>query len=175
MSQLLTNYLLIFVVVCVQGIFVSCGNADVYWRDYRGTIPRDAVPTDHGTYIAQVIIENGGIVPGTLYPDRKVAVSEAPSGRVEFLNNIKILCSPQPSALKWEYVNTNQLDAKFLEKCIVGGFEVGHTLYIGKVFHQGQWKIGKVFPPHAEHTGLRVWWNDGNNYAPQDFQILMER
>ncbi|XP_022907889.1 uncharacterized protein [Onthophagus taurus] len=175
MSRLLTNYLVIFVVVCVQGIFVSCGNADVYWRDYKGTIPNDAVPTDNGTCIAQVILANCGNVPGTLYQHKKVAVTESSGKRVEFLSNIKVLCSPNPSALKWQFVNTNQLDAKFLEKCIVGGFEIGYTVYIGKVFHQGQWKIGKVFPPHAEYTGLRVWGDDDENYSTDDFQILMEK
>ncbi|XP_022908628.1 uncharacterized protein [Onthophagus taurus] len=175
MSRLLTNYLLIFVVVCVQGIFVSCGNADVYWRDYKGTIPNDAVPTDNGTYIAQVILASGGNIPGTLYQYKKVAVSAASGKRLEFLNNIKVLCSPKPSALKWKFVNTNQLDAKFLDKCVVGGFEIGYTLYIGKVFHEGEWKIGKVFPPNAKYTGLTVWRDDGNSYPTHDFQILTEQ
>lgn len=55
---------------------------------------------------------------------------------------------------------------------VIGGFEAGNTLYVGRVFHEGEWKIGRVFPPPCQTKGLVVWYNDGRQYVTSDFQIL---
>nr|XP_022904426.1 uncharacterized protein LOC111416602 [Onthophagus taurus] len=130
---------------------------DIYWRDYKGSISADAVPTQHDTYIVQVILKNGGNVPGTLYPSEQVAFSEDETGRVIFKTNIKYLCSSKPKNFEWVSVNTSSLDEGYLHNCVPGGFEIGRTLYIGKIFHQNEWKIGKVFPKiETKYPGLRV-------------------
>nr|XP_022909077.1 uncharacterized protein LOC111420334 [Onthophagus taurus] len=172
MLRYLSPYLFVSIIVFNQGVFVTCVDADIYWRDYGRTIPSDAFPSGHGTYIA-IVIFNGGLIPATLYPHLYMAVSEGPNGRVEFRDNIKILCTSRPESLTWEPVSVDQLNLTFLKKCIPGGYEDGSKLYIGKVFHEEEWKIGKVFPITSEWKGLRVWWNSGQTYTPQYFEVLM--
>lgn len=86
--------------------------------------------------------------------------------------NLQVLCDDLLENFTWEYVNVNSLTNEKLSDYVVGGTEDGSTLYIGKVFHEGQWKIGKVFPPSSQWKGLRVWYNSGDKYATDDFQIL---
>lgn len=55
---------------------------------------------------------------------------------------------------------------------VAGGFEKGIVTYIGKVFHEGEWKIGKVFPPPHHFHGLHVWRNGGGKTVMREFDIL---
>lgn len=55
---------------------------------------------------------------------------------------------------------------------VIGGKELFNTLYIGKIFHEGQWKIGKVFPPTSIYKGLRIWNRRNKVQVFQDFEIL---
>lgn len=62
---------------------------DVYWRDYiDGYIPPDAFPSQEGLYIGQMPLN--GILPGTIYPNKKVIVSECCTGRKEATAGIKV-------------------------------------------------------------------------------------
>nr|XP_022907591.1 uncharacterized protein LOC111419068 [Onthophagus taurus] len=173
-----TSCLFIFVFFCGQKNCIFC-DADVYWRDYNGSIPSDAFPTYHGNYIAQVVYyvrEELGVVPGTLYPESKIVISESAHGKITFKDNIKILCTTEPTAFEWMYVNVEQLKPTFLQNCVIGGgayyYNRGVKVYIGKIFHEGQWKIGKVFGLDVKQPGLKVWWNNGRTYWAKDFQIL---
>lgn len=58
-----------------------------YWRDYRGTIPDDAVRYE-GLYVAQV--SYNGVLPATLYPDKKEAVTECQGHRISITTGIKV-------------------------------------------------------------------------------------
>ncbi|KAI4464728.1 hypothetical protein MML48_3g00012081 [Holotrichia oblita] len=151
---------------------LSFGNIqhNYYWRDYKGTIPEDAVNGTADLYIAQVYYE--GILPATVYPSTKQAVTECRGARRILKYPIKILCDKRKDNFEWTYVNVNSLNAEKLSDMVVGGFEVGNTLYIGRTFHEGEWKIGKVFPPPYYLHGLTVWYNDGRQYITHDFQIL---
>lgn len=55
----------------------------------------------------------------------------------------------------------------------MGGLESNSTLYIGKAFYDGEWKIGKVFPTDSEYKGFKTWNNtDGSFRSLDDFQVL---
>ncbi|XP_071051925.1 uncharacterized protein [Onthophagus taurus] len=170
MSRFLTIYLFIFVgFISQQEIFVK--GADVYWRDYEGTIPSDAYSTGYNTYIAQVVYNNS-LMTGTFYPSKKIVVAEY-DGKKEFDDNFKLLCTSEPQSLQWEAVNMGELDHEFLHQCIIGGHQADGKLYIGKIYHENEWKIGKVVPPTSIYNNLYVWWNNGGTYVSQDFEILM--
>ncbi|KAI4454256.1 hypothetical protein MML48_9g00013386 [Holotrichia oblita] len=140
-----------------------------FWRDYKGTVPDDAFEVE-GLLVAQ--IPCNGLLPATLYPKSNKAVSTCFGWRRSTKTDIKVLCDSYHENFSWEYVNVNNLTTEKLSDYVVGGTEVGNTLYIGKVFHEGEWKIGKVFPASSIWKGLRVWYNKGLVAAIEDFQIL---
>ncbi|GJQ68819.1 hypothetical protein Trydic_g19807 [Trypoxylus dichotomus] len=164
-----TKNTVLFYCYCLL-IFTSAENQHNYfWRDYRGTIPSDALEVE-GLYVAQ--IPYNGALPATLYPEKKEAVSECEGHRVVVKEGIKLLCDAWNTSFSWEFVNVNKLTKQKLKDYVIGGTEDGSTLYIGKIFHEGEWKIGKVFPPSSRWKGLRVWYNNGDKYVTDDFQIL---
>ncbi|KAI4464727.1 hypothetical protein MML48_3g00012080 [Holotrichia oblita] len=151
---------------------LSSGNIqhNYYWRDYKDIIPEDAINGTADLYIGQVYYE--GILAGTFYPTAKQVVTECRGERRIIKYPIKILCDKRKDNFEWMYVNVKSLNAEKLSDMVVGGFEVNNTLYIGKIFHEGEWKIGRVFPPPYWLPGLTVWYNNGKQYITHDFQIL---
>nr|XP_022910671.1 uncharacterized protein LOC111421722 [Onthophagus taurus] len=171
-----TNYLLILMIITGHNQ-ISCESVDLYWRDYNGTIPSDAYPAGNDIYIGQTLnlpyMQVGGLLPGGLYPDRHMVIVEAHGKRQEHNKNIKVLCTSTPYLLKWKWINTRDLKPNLSENCVIGGYEGDRLLFIGKIFHDGEWKIGKVFPPSNDRNGLRIWTKEGIAFRTQDFQILM--
>ncbi|GJQ68813.1 hypothetical protein Trydic_g19801 [Trypoxylus dichotomus] len=154
---------------CLYYLAVAGNKHSYYWRDYTGTIPDDAVRFEN-LYIAQ--IPYNGFLPATLYSDRKEAVTECYGRKVTMKQGIKILCDTLTEAFEWDWVNVHHLTEEKLQDYVIGGVEDGSTLYIGKVFHEGEWKIGKVFPRSSGWKGLRIWYNGGDKYVTPDFQLL---
>ncbi|GJQ78246.1 hypothetical protein Trydic_g2574 [Trypoxylus dichotomus] len=140
-----------------------------YWRDYWGEIPHDGI-SYAGIYVAQ--IPNNGILPAALYIDTKEAVTEVFGARVAETKSIKILCDPNSENFYWEYTTTGKLTDENLDDLVVGGIEAGGYLYIGKIFHEGEWKICKVFPSSSEYKGLRGWYRNNSYFVANDFQVL---
>ncbi|KAI4454292.1 hypothetical protein MML48_9g00012273 [Holotrichia oblita] len=165
----ITNILLICYYCVLMQLFRVGNQHNYFWRDYKGTIPDDAFEFE-GLVVAQ--IPYNGLLPATLYPKSNEAVSECFGRKVSTKTDIKVLCDNYHENFSWEYVNVNNLTTEKLSDYVIGGTEGGSTLYIGKVFHEGQWKIGKVFPPSSQWKGLRVWYNNGDLYRIEDFQIL---
>ncbi|GJQ72154.1 hypothetical protein Trydic_g3248 [Trypoxylus dichotomus] len=142
---------------------------DVYWREYiDGHIPEDAVFVETGIYVGQLPMN--GILPATIYSSQRKAVSECFTKRVEATEGVKILCTTNSERLQWKYVNIANLNKSHLGKLVRGGIEEGQILYIGKIFHEGQWKVGKVFPGFHNLRGLRIWTNSGGHHVASDFQ-----
>lgn len=69
----------------------------------------------------------------------------------------------------------NDLVGNELEDLVVGGMELDTTLYIGKAYHAGEIKIGKVFPPTHEFKGLRLWTQSNGTYVTETFEVLKYR
>ncbi|KRT84882.1 hypothetical protein AMK59_2754 [Oryctes borbonicus] len=154
---------------CLLYLALADDKHSYFWREYTGTIPDDAVRFED-LYIAQ--IPYNGLLPATLYSGKKEAVSECFGRRVTMTTGIKILCDELTETFDWEWVNVNKLTENMLQDYVVGGVEDGSKLYIGKVFHEGEWKIGKVFPGTSRWKGLRIWYNSGDKYITEDFQLL---
>lgn len=78
--MLTLHYCFFFLVDCAP---------DVYWREYiDGVIPQDAIAAEPGVYIGQMPVN--GILPGTLYPSRKVVVSEYFAKKAEATEALKV-------------------------------------------------------------------------------------
>ncbi|GJQ81217.1 hypothetical protein Trydic_g20436 [Trypoxylus dichotomus] len=133
---------------------LATGAVDYCWKHYTKDIPACAVSTN-GIVIAQVVY--GDLLPASFYPSTKTAITEDAGKKVVVSKGIWILCSDNSSQFYWEHVTTNSLTGDGLKDLVIGGFEVGTTLYIGKVFHQGVWKVGKVFPASSAYRGFRGW------------------
>ncbi|KAI4454291.1 transposable element tc3 transposase-like protein [Holotrichia oblita] len=135
-----------------------------YWRDYRGTIPDDAFSGAENLYVAQ--ISSYWLMPGTFDAKTKEAYTEQGKKVIAknnfkvcmpFLYGVMLLCDLHADNFYWKNVNVNDLVEKELEDLVVGGMELDTPLYVGKTYHAGEWKMGKVFPPTHEFKGLRLW------------------
>ncbi|KAK9720500.1 hypothetical protein QE152_g22069 [Popillia japonica] len=84
-----------------------------------------------------------------------------------------ILCDPNVDNFYWEYTTTDELSRDTSDNKVAGGIEGGILLFIGRIFHEGVWKISKIIPPSSEFRGFKVWNNlNGTQYNSDDFQIL---
>lgn len=86
----------------------------------------------------------------------------------------QVLCDTD-NTFFWEETTTNDLQGSYLTDLVVGGYEEKSELYIGKIFHEGEWQISKVFPPLSKWRGFRGWWINGSLYGSEVFHILKYR
>lgn len=85
------------------------------------------------------------------------------------------MCSPVPDKFYWENVNYNTTEdgsTAYLEKAVEGGYQDNFVVYIGRAYHEGEWKIGKVLPKHIPTGGLQVWDKAGQCAIITEFEIL---
>ncbi|KAF5289368.1 hypothetical protein FQR65_LT11879 [Abscondita terminalis] len=132
-----------------------------YWRDYVGHIPPDAVEggldkSGNPTYIGQVYTKQYELLPATIYSGCPFAVASAYNHRFEVDKNIKILCSNEQDKLAWVLTKNEETHLLFNCHMVIGGFEVGQTLNIGRVNHGGHTIIGKVFSYPLGNRGLWI-------------------
>ncbi|KAF2900132.1 hypothetical protein ILUMI_06050 [Ignelater luminosus] len=137
---------------------------DYYWRDYVGIIPEDAIPGGKDkagvtTYIGQVYIKDRELLPATIYPGCKTARASAYNKELQTEKNVKILCGRHLEKYKWK--TTKNEETHLLTDChlVVGGHEVGHNLNFGRVNHDGQVVVGKVFSNPLSNRGLWIPYN----------------
>ncbi|KAK9694132.1 hypothetical protein QE152_g33743 [Popillia japonica] len=150
-------FTLIFLLVLLR-FFVftyECTTSDdYYWRDYSfGSIPYDAVEINNdGKYIGQVYLK-GGLLPATIFPYLGYAVTEL-FGKQIIRQQIKILCCPDQSG----FYKDDNYDFNY---------------FIGKLFHEGVWKAGKVIPHEHRNKGFYIWNNtDGKTVKLTQFHML---
>lgn len=91
---------------------------------------------------------------------------------------LKILCCPDQSKLYWAYVDF-AMDAENapMKNSILGGFykddNYDFNYFIGKLFHEGVWKAGKVIPHEHRNKGFYIWNNtDGKTVKLTQFHML---
>ncbi|KRT84356.1 hypothetical protein AMK59_1752 [Oryctes borbonicus] len=144
---------------------------DFYWRDYiPGDMPCDAIEAAPGRYIGQAY-ENGYMV-ATIYPHIGVAVIEM-GGKKIIRDNVKIFCSYQPQYFYWEKVNFDEPYDNQATNAVRGGHQNNlFILFIGKAFHEGEWKIGKVFDIMHKWKGLWLWDANGKSNNLREFYLL---
>lgn len=59
-----------------------------------------------------------------------------------------------------------------MENAVVRGCKDGCNLYIGKSYHDGEWKIGTVFAKEGPHKGLHIQDCFGVSHIIFKFDIL---
>ncbi|KAF2895267.1 hypothetical protein ILUMI_10905 [Ignelater luminosus] len=173
--------LLLIVTFVVQGIIsVPLSNSDditdYYWREYTGVIPSDAIPggTDRSakrTYIGQMYSKSFGLLPATIYPGSTSAIASGGGKSFSADTFVKILCSRNLDRYHW--IPTRNQDTHLLTDChlVIGGTEAGYVLNIGRVNHEMQTVIGKVFAHHTPFRGLSIP-NKQNEAIYQTYEIL---
>ncbi|GJQ73005.1 hypothetical protein Trydic_g1642 [Trypoxylus dichotomus] len=146
-----------------------------YWRDYSYEyLPCDAFEAAPGRYIGQVY-QYGNMV-GTIYPQNGTAIAEI-YGKQNFAKNIKIFCTNRSEYFYWEKVNMNEHYSRGqMSYVVAGGYQIDgesqFPLYIGKAFHDNEWKIGKVVDIFHRWKGLWVWDRDGITLNLQEFYMM---
>nr|BCK60282.1 allo A subunit gamma2 [Trypoxylus dichotomus] len=155
---------------CLLFCILKLATAHYCWRDYIQDIPPCAISTN-GIIIAQAPYDF--ILPASFYPSTKTAVTEKGGKKLVLTKGIKFLCDKDDSRFSWDRVTTDSLTGDGLKNLVVGGYESNSTLYIGKVFLQGEWQVSKVFPASSKWKGYRGWYaNNDTLYQTDDFEIL---
>ncbi|KAK5646301.1 hypothetical protein RI129_004765 [Pyrocoelia pectoralis] len=147
-----------------------------YWRDYVGEIPYDAVPGGKDksglpTFIGQAYIKGFELLPATINAGSPTAIASAYNIMMPVNKNIKILCSNELEKFSW--LVTKSEEAHLITNChlVVGGSEVDQTLHIGRVNHDGQTVIGKVFSYRPGGKGLWIPYG-GHEIHYTSYEIL---
>ncbi|EFA08774.2 uncharacterized protein LOC103314048 [Tribolium castaneum] len=122
---------------------------DYYWRDYYGDIPDDAFPAGYDrnlepTYIGQLFVLNHGLLTTRIYKGQK-CVTASKEGIHTSSEAIKILCSTQAEKFRWIPSTACELHVETIGKhLVVGGYENGKILNIGRGSYQEEVIVGKV-------------------------------
>ncbi|KAJ3617377.1 hypothetical protein MTP99_007105 [Tenebrio molitor] len=128
---------------------MSPSKLDYYWRDYTGEIPDDAVPGGYDrnlepTYIGQLFVINHGLLPARIYKGQK-SVTASRYGIHSSCECIKILCSPDLHKFVWLPSTAATLHTDAIGKhLVIGGYENGKVLNIGRGSYQEEVIVGKV-------------------------------
>ncbi|KAK5646594.1 hypothetical protein RI129_005058 [Pyrocoelia pectoralis] len=145
-----------------------------YWREFDGKIPQDALPggiNSEGvtTYIGQVFGRNL-VIPAKIDIVNDTVTYEW--GYKEFLatENIKILCARYPEQFQWLSTGhgyMSQLKGKHL---IIGGYEEGADIYIGRIQLDDELALGKVI--NGSNQATLNTTKDGKGTQHAAFQVL---
>ncbi|KAF2897471.1 hypothetical protein ILUMI_08701 [Ignelater luminosus] len=157
--------------VCPQCFIKSNEVPDYYWREYVGIIPEDAVEGgtdefDNPTYVGQAYFEQFGLLPAIIFPACRKAHTTAHTSEVTTDKNIKILCSKHKENLEWIQTKSDETHLLTDRRLVVGGYEVGQTLNIGRLLYDGRVIVGKVFSYPLPNKGLWIPYNE----RPMNFQ-----
>ncbi|XP_063923018.1 uncharacterized protein LOC135137321 [Zophobas morio] len=150
---------------------------DYYWRDYLGIVPRDAVPGGHDvtnrtTYIGQGFYSKAGLLTGTIYPG--ISGIKLPySGSNTSEIGVKVLCSPNATCFQWKRAESTTLHSSTIGKhLVIGGFEDGKMINIGRAMFQGELVVGKVLGFQAEKAKLYFIHGD-KEYEVSSYEVLI--
>ncbi|KAF5308041.1 hypothetical protein FQR65_LT06415 [Abscondita terminalis] len=118
-----------------------------YWRDFKDEIPFDALSVGLNSegvpiYLAQVF-HKGLLMPGSLKKGSKRAIYEYETKQWDTSENIKILCTNYPQFLHWQATDTCQFSGN--AKNIIGGYDSGLPVFIGRSNKENQILVGKIF------------------------------
>ncbi|XP_044271138.1 uncharacterized protein LOC123015468 [Tribolium madens] len=150
---------------------------DYYWRDYTGVVPPDAIIGGNDingrpTYIGQGFYSKAGLLPGTIYPG-KSEIKLPYNGLVLSTIGVKILCSGNPNNFSWERAESTSLHVTTIGKhLVIGGFEDGKYINIGRAMYQGELIVGKVLGFDPEKARL-CFIHEEKEIVVNSYQILV--
>lgn len=62
-----------------------------------------------------------------------------------------------------------------MQGAVKGGYQAkdpNSDIFIGKIFHENEWKIGKVVPMGVQHQGIWIWNQAGQGVTASPFYLL---
>ncbi|XP_022900666.1 uncharacterized protein [Onthophagus taurus] len=162
-----------FILLLVFLLTVRCENEyerDIYWRHFNKVIPEDAVDVGFGVYVGISLLD-GYMIPGTINPESG-KFEGVLSRKHEKTDEVKILCSKNPLRFKWLYINGTDLppNLPILSKRFVKLDSNSRTYYVGRAFHENQWRIGTVYSPAMKI--FYTWNNDRTVRQLNHYEIL---
>lgn len=145
-----------------------------YWREFNGKIPQDALPggiNSEGvtTYIGQVFGRNL-VIPAKIDIVNDTVTYEWGYKEFHATDNIKILCARYPEQFQWLSTGhgyISQLKGKHL---IIGGYEEGADIYIGRIQLDDELALGKVI--NGSNQATLNTTKDGKGTQHAAFQVL---
>ncbi|KAK4886675.1 hypothetical protein RN001_002946 [Aquatica leii] len=151
---------------------------DYYWREYLGVIPDDAFPggsdkSGAHTYIGQMFTK-GLLLPATIYQGSQTALASAGGISIRQENFVKILCTQSPGRYRWIPTENSKIHLLTDVHLVIGGTEAGYVLNIGRVNHEMNVVIGKIFADHTLHKGLKIPYNN-QEITYQSYEVLVYR
>ncbi|XP_071055825.1 uncharacterized protein [Onthophagus taurus] len=165
----------IFLILVITAINSTSACGPYYWKICDGAVPDDAVLTEDTTIFVSRVCAGGHHDRMSCYTATYNSIDMTSTANVNrhrdiFYKNRMILCTSNPELLRWEFVNIESLTGDFLNKVVSAGSLDGTDRYVGKVFHENEWKISTVEPG----KGLLIWANeDGTDVVVTDFQVLV--
>ncbi|GJQ72994.1 hypothetical protein Trydic_g1631 [Trypoxylus dichotomus] len=147
-----------------------------YWREYiPGYKYKDAFEAAPSRYVGQFPHCAGDLV-ATIYPFSNMAVGIQDTRIIQH-HHIKILCSTTPEKFYWQKVSFKGKEEDQMKHGVKGGYqaEIKHWLFIGRIFDDDEWKIGKVIPMNQKDSGLIVWDRDTGIKRFEVFEMLKRK
>ncbi|KAK4886676.1 hypothetical protein RN001_002947 [Aquatica leii] len=149
---------------------------DYYWRDYVGIIPNDALPGGFDksrarTYIGQILTKDL-LLPATIHNGSKTSVASANGETIYVDNFVKILCTRNRGRYRWVTTENSKTHLLTNFHLVIGGTEAGYVLNIGRVAHDMQVIVGKVFAHHTPYKGLTIPYNN-TEITYQSYELLV--
>ncbi|XP_031354150.1 uncharacterized protein LOC116178712 [Photinus pyralis] len=162
---------------CLDSALYENEITDYYWREYVGEIPCDAIPggfdkSGNPAYIGQMYHSKFGLLPATITKGSQKALASGGGSSFTSDTFVKILCSRHHDRYKW--VPTENANGHLLTNyhLVIGGNEAGYVLNIGRVNHEMEVVIGKVFAHHTPYRGLSIP-NKAKEAVYQSYEILV--
>lgn len=180
------SFLVFFVTLLIKerAAFNNCSDIvrdnsirDYYWREYLGVIPSDAIPggfdkTNQRTYIGQMFDSRFGLLPSTIYKGSKHLLASGGGSSFTADTFVKILCSPNHNRYKWIPTENSKSHLLVDYHLVIGGNEAGYVLNIGRVNHESEIILGKVFGHNTPYRGLSIPYKSKESIY-QSYEILV--
>ncbi|KAF2890419.1 hypothetical protein ILUMI_15754, partial [Ignelater luminosus] len=150
-----------------------------YWKDYDGTVPKDALfggidKRGRPMYLARTLFEDK-LISGKVFADENY-IHFGWFDEKKLTQNIKILCTKNTNNFEWIPTRLNDITRLTGKLVVIGGFQSGHITYIGRISSNRETNVGKVICNEKDCQGLYVT-KDGKeiHHTNVDLEVLSYR
>ncbi|KAK5650635.1 hypothetical protein RI129_001664 [Pyrocoelia pectoralis] len=113
-----------------------------------------------------------GLLPSTIYRGSKYLLASGSGSSFTSDSFVKILCSRNHHKYKWIPTENSQTHLLTAYHLVIGGNEGKYVLNIGRVNHEMEIIMGKVFAHNTPHRGLSIPYKD-KEAIYQSYEILV--
>ncbi|RZC34530.1 DUF3421 domain containing protein [Asbolus verrucosus] len=148
------------IILCIAIIHSEEDDVDYYWRDYTGTIPKDAFPAGKDangkdTYVGQVYIYGYGLFVGQIFPGKAEVEASCNYYVYKLKDAVKILCTQHKRNFFWLPTTSTSFHLDTIGKhVVVGGYHGKNqgTYGVGRLMYNGILQIGGVVTYKVDHA-----------------------